>query len=286
MYIYIYICKGTQLCTTMLLFSAPSTTTVYPTFLVQTGTTAPTTTILPLSPTSTVLPLSTTTELYPSTTVVPPVEFDINALSKIFINDVEITNATCILETVYIPKSTPCLQIFSPTAYVETTPGATNCPTFPDIEYNVVCNTTRAKFKDLEAETEEIIRKLTVKPETTAAYQNKFKCAEDSRPSAQTMGSSMGVIFILVPALLVIISDLPRFYQFVKRVCKAIKKKRRIRLVTLPKLRKVYSVNTSLPPKPGLFSGIVPIYSSEITGVEEIKTLPIHTLPTDPEPIQ
>ena len=163
----------------------------------------------------------------------------------------------------------------------------TDCPTFPDIEYHVICNTTRAKLEDLAAETEEIIRQLTVKPETTAAYMNKFKCAEDSRTSAKAVGSSLGIVFIVLPALLVIISDFPRFYHLIWKVYKSIKKKRTQKFRILSNQRNINVQKTFLPSKfIGLFSGNVPIYSSDITSVERFQCMEgIKTLPTDLEPV-
>ena len=181
---------------------------------------------------------------------------DISDITSIAINSINISGLECALE---VEAAAPCQPENSSASFSSLMLDSSFWSVCPE-SYYLRCNSskTNSQNRTIDDEIREIVKNLTVEPESTLAYQSQFQSAQDSRPSSRIVGS-VGVVFIAVPLTLIIISDLPRYYAFFKliyRFFRKCKQRKRVKLDVKP---------VTMPQEPDLFAGAVPIYSSDAT---------------------
>lgn len=144
---------------------------------------------------------------------------DISDVTRIAINSINVNGLECALE---VEAAAPCQPGNSSVLFSSSMATASLdyglwsvCPE----SYYLRCNSSKtdSQNRTIDDQIKEIVKNLTVEPESTLAYQSQFQSAEDSRPSSRIVGS-VGAVFIAVPLALIIISDLPRYYAFFKLI--------------------------------------------------------------------
>ena len=153
------------------------------------------------------------------------------------------SDTSCQTRNVSLKAASSELSVMEPTA---------SMPNMCSSVY-IQCNSTKNKMRNqtLEEEIQELVKNLTVDPTQTSKYQNSFKSAKDSRPSSTAVGA-VGVIFISIPLAVVVILDMPRYYEAGKTLYKFLKKF-------------MYKSSRVMQAETDSFASVVPIYSSDTT---------------------